>query len=94
MVMPSLMPRARIAEAKASGEGSICGRGEPWSRIVSMSKRSAPGMWPARYSASGSRFMVGRYQEPSTTTRSGASRRSASQAVETKGAFGIESPVC
>ena len=67
----------RIAEAKPSGRGSMCGRGESLSFTVSMSNRTAPGMWPGEYSASGSRFIAGRYQEPSTTTMSGAFRRSA-----------------
>src|SRR5215212_6348634 len=57
-----------------------------------MSKRTAPGMCPARYSACASRFMVGRYQEPSTTTMSGASSRSASHSGETKGALGMAKP--
>src|SRR3954464_3968937 len=87
--IPSPIPSARTAEAKASGAGSMCGRLDAWSLTVSMSKRIAPGICPARYSASGSRFMVGRYQEPSTTTMSGASSRSASHSGVTKGALGM-----
>src|SRR5215211_3871625 len=90
--MPSPMPRLRIAEAKASGRGIMCGSGESLSFIVSISNRTAPGMCPARYSASGSRFIAGRYQEASTTTMSGAFRRSASHSVETRG-FGIVIPL-
>ena len=47
-------------------------------------KKTAPGKWPARYSACGSRFSSGKYQEPSITTRSGLVRFSASQSVVTK----------
>src|SRR5215212_5329419 len=87
--MPSPMPIAPTSSANCSGEGNMWGRGDCRSLTVSMSKRTAPGMWAARYSAPASRFMVGRYQDPSTTTMSGAERRSASQAVDTKGACGI-----
>src|SRR5215216_5797362 len=90
--MPSPMPRLRIAEAKASGRGIMCGRGDSFSFTVSMSNRTAPGIWPARYSASGSRFIAGRYQEPSTTTMSGAFSRWLSHSVETRG-FGIVIPL-
>jgi hypothetical protein len=74
-----------MAEAKASGLGSMWGRVEAVSFTLSMSKRTAPGMCPSRNSASGSRPCAGRYQEPSTTTMSGASRRSKSHWAETKG---------
>src|SRR6476619_8522762 len=90
--MPSPMTRLRIAEAKPSGRGIMCGRGHSLSFTVSMSKRTAPGICPARYSASGSRFIAGRYQEASTTTMSGAFRRSASHSVETRG-LGIVIPL-
>src|SRR4051794_35981734 len=49
-----------------------------------MSRCTAPGMCPAAYSALASRFCVGRYQEASTTTRSGAVRWSSSHWVETR----------
>ena len=78
-------PSRRPPAANSSGDGSMWGRAEEVSLTLSMSNRTAPGMWPARYSACGSRFCVGRYQEPSTTTRSGSSRCSCSHAVETKG---------
>src|SRR3954447_9416793 len=90
--MPSPMPSWRIAEAKPSGRGIICGRGEAGSFTVSMSNRTAPGMWPATNSASGSRFIAGRYQEASTTTMSGAARRWLSHSVETRG-VGIVIPL-
>src|SRR5215208_4883662 len=90
--MPSPMPSVRIAEAKPSGRGIMCGSGESLSFTVSMSNRTAPGMWPATNSASGSRFMAGRYQEASTTTMSGAFRRWLSHSVETRG-FGIVIPL-
>ena len=61
----------------------MCGSGEVSSAISSMLKNSAPGMCSARYSALASRLAVGRCMEPSSTTRSGASRRSASQFVST-----------
>src|SRR5215212_5005873 len=88
-VMPSPMPIAPTSLEKASGVGSMWGRGDEWSLTVSMSKWTARGIWPARYSASGSRFMVGRYQEPSITTTAGSARRSLSHSVETKGAVVI-----
>src|SRR5262249_35993595 len=40
--------------------GSMCGSGLEWSAIASTPKRTAPGMWPARYSAAASRCMVAR----------------------------------
>src|SRR4051812_40956842 len=85
MVISRLIPMAPTALANSSGEGSMCGREDDGSFTLSMSKRTAPGTWPATYSASGSRFWAGRYQEPSTTTRLGSVRCSCSHAVETKG---------
>src|SRR5712691_1444648 len=48
-----------------------------------MSKKTALGMCAARYSSKPSRFSAGRYQVPSTTTRPGSRKCSASKSVET-----------
>ena len=66
------------------------GRGEASSAMSSMSKNTAPGMWAMAYWARASPE-PGISQEPSTTRTSGASRRSASQAVETRGSGGWRS---
>src|SRR4051812_36166731 len=85
-----LSPSALMLRANRSAEGSMCGRVVPRSLCSSRSKKRAPGMWPARYSAAASRPLAGRYQEPSSTWRPGEPSRAASQEVETRGESGGE----
>jgi hypothetical protein len=60
MVSVSAMPSAPASRANASALGSMWGKGLEWSAIASMSKRTAPGICPARYSAPASRCNAGR----------------------------------
>ncbi len=76
---------APTAAAKASGEGSMWGRGLDASFTASMSKCTAFGICACAYSAFPSRLCVGRYQEASTTATSGRLMLAASHSVETKG---------
>jgi len=76
------MARRRLTNF--SGGGAMCGSGERWSLISSMSKKRAPGIWAAVYSAFASRFSEAMYIEPSRMRRSGSSRWAASQSVETR----------
>src|SRR5262245_7281466 len=81
--MPSPMPIFFMRLANNSLDGSMCGSGEDLSEISSTSKKSAPGMCCAKYSALALRLVVGRCMEPSSTTRAGVSRCQASQSVST-----------
>src|SRR5579885_1072526 len=80
MVSVSEMPSLLIIAPNCSGPGSMCGRSIEVSATASMSKNTAPGMWPARYSARASRFSVGRKYVPSTTVT--LPRLSASHCVD------------
>src|SRR6476620_11658841 len=78
---PSPIPKARIREENFSGGGSMWGRLLLVSAISSMSKKMAPGMCSARYSARASLPSLGMCQEASMITRSGASSSAASSSV-------------
>ncbi len=75
-----LRPSARHAGLKRRASGSMCGSEVVRSLRSSMSKKMAPGMWPAAYSAAASRPLPGRYQEASahleTRWRRGGTRAS------------------
>ena len=79
---------AVICSAKSSEAGSMCGSGDDRSLAVSRSKKIAPGMWPAAYSAAGARPLVGRYHEASSTRRLGPPTRVASHSVVTSAGSG------
>src|SRR6478735_1972577 len=83
-IVSSPIPIAPTRRANSTGDGSMCGRGDELSFTLSRSNRTAPGMWPARNSASASRFCAGKYQEPSTMTTFGSSRCSCRRAGVTK----------
>ena len=42
-----LTPSSRMATANASARGIMCGSGLVWSERASISKKTAPGIWPA-----------------------------------------------
>ena len=73
--------------------GAICGRAERRSEISSMSKKRAPGIWVASYSAFGSRPLSGMYHEASNTLRSGSFRWDSSHPVDTS-VFGSSWVIC
>src|SRR6056300_724251 len=64
--------------------GAIWGKADWVSLISSISKKRAPGIWPASYSARASRFISGKYQDASKIRRSGSDRWAASHSVETR----------
>src|SRR5215831_7517836 len=78
--MPSPTPIFFMRLANSSGGGSMCGSGED---LSSMSKKIAPGMCCAKYSALALRLVVGKCMDPSSTTSAGACRCPASQSVST-----------
>ena len=81
-------PRALAASAVSAGDGSMWGRGLALSFTASMSKKTAPGMWPAAYSAWPERGSPGMNQVASTTLTFGSRRRADSQSTDTSG--GVE----
>src|SRR5271157_4479955 len=82
--MPSPRPSPLIALASVSGVGSMCGRPDSTSAIVSMSKNTEPGIWPWRNSASPFRPVGGKCQDESITPRVGSASSAASSAVVQK----------
>ena len=78
----SAIPSSPTSRANCSALGSMCGNGLEWSAMASMSKRTAPGMWPAvlgRGVALQRRKIVGAVDRDGI----GAPRRAASQSVLT-----------
>src|SRR5687768_5761994 len=82
--MPSPRPSDCMRLANMCSGGSMCGAGFDLSDTSSRSRKTAPGMWPASYSARASRPSPGRKAVASTTRRSGAPSSASSQSVETR----------
>src|SRR3569623_761367 len=83
MVSSAETPIAPTYWAKCCGDGSVCGKAASGSEPASWSRKRAPGMRAASYSARASRFCAGRYQEASMIVRPGWPRRSCSQSAST-----------